>query len=73
MNRQFIRAMFLLQMKKYADQECISVPNNGCFNYTLEHITICSSQGTDKRATHYSQTTKNAVLAIRTSSVYLEM
>lgn len=55
MNRQFTRAMFLLQMKKYADQECISVPNNGCFNYTLEHTTVCSSQNTDKRATHYIQ------------------
>lgn len=61
MNRQFMKAMFLLQMKKYAHQECISLPS--CFNYTQEDTTICSSQRTDNGATHCNQTTKKVILA----------
>lgn len=70
MNRQFMKAMFLLQMKKCAGQECISVPNNGCFNYTLEHTTLCSSQHTDKEATHCIQTTKKIQFLLFTPSLF---
>lgn len=63
--------MFLLQMKKYADQECISVPNNGGFNYTLEHITIWASIQT-KELLSALEPQRMPFLAIYTISVYLE-
>lgn len=27
--------VFAAKRRTYADQECITVPNNGCFNYTV--------------------------------------
>lgn len=49
MKRVYNSDGFLLQKNAY--QGCISVPNNSCFNDTLEYITVCSSQNIDKGST----------------------
>lgn len=65
------------EKQKYAAEECISVPNNGCFNYILEHTMLCRSQGTDKGATHCNwrkekKRKKRPFSANYNISVYLE-
>lgn len=65
--------MFLLQIWKYADQECISVPNNGGFNYTLEHIAIWANIQTKELLSALEpQRMTFFFLAIYIISVYLE-
>lgn len=62
-NGQFKKPMFLEQMKnkKYVDQECISVRNNGCFSYILEHAGLHRCQGADKGLTQCNRKRGNSL------------